>query len=813
MNRNYDWNEIRSFFNSIIHSLLTHVLLIPRWWAIATIFIGCLGISGWLLSFTVITVLLPGTIPIAPNTALLFIVFGVILLFTDYGLANKRYDILEKILLLFCLAIAFLTLVNLFTGYQMHIDRLINPSYDYTDGVFNGHMSPVTACLFLLTSIGLLIYHRYPAYSGYIGEMIALAGAVMILGYLYGAPFLYGGTFIPVALLTAIGFFMYGIGLFLSIHSPNFIVTGETRQSLKNQILGYFLPFIIAVLLLEGWIITWLLQKSDNTLVLAVVIITLFSIIITIVLSRYFSRIIADDIDSAHFRRKEAERELSETLMRLKLAIENAGIGFWAWDFQTDILTWDERTYEIYQVEKGTPVTIWDWVMKIHLDDRVDPEQIRDMKKQENFHGEFRVVLPDSSIIIIETHGMVIYSESGNREHMVGINWDITPKTLLIESLNNKNDELAALNEELASQEEELRSQFQELALANEGVLSAQQFTEEVISQAGEGIIVLDRTGEIETWNQFMEKYTGLSSEVTVGKNINESFSFLLPPEFPSYLKQAASGKLVMAPDRKFTISDSGIDIWYTAIYAPHRDSVGTIIGVIITVKDVTERIQIEQRLTQSENLLKASQALAKIGGWEWDVRINQMFWTEETYAIHEIDPLMFPSGVQDQIAMSINCYDEADRGIILAALERCSETGESFDLDFPFTTVKGKRIWVRTKAQAELEGGKVVKIRGTIMDITREHNLEKDKTVAITQIQRNFAELAILNDGIRNPLMIIALLVEMNCPKIYGDISVQIKQIDLIVNQLDNRWAESESVLNFLHKHYNIQLRDKNIK
>ena len=146
---------------------------------------------------------------------------------------------------------------------------------------------------------------------------------------------------------------------------------------------------------------------------------------------------------------------------------------------------------------------------------------------------------------------------------------------------------------------------------------------------------------------------------------------------------------------------------------------------------------------------------------------------------------------------------------MLLDAFYTCSSKGEPYLFDLPFTTKQGNKRWVRTKAEAVIENGEIVKVIGTLMDITHEKTLEKEKSVAIKQIQRNFADLAILNDGIRNPLAVISMLSELKCPGFYKGIEEQVKMIDSMVNQLDTRWIESESVLKYLQRHYNIYVND----
>ncbi|MDD1729675.1 MAG: PAS domain S-box protein, partial [Methanospirillum sp.] len=91
--------------------------------------------------------------------------------------------------------------------------------------------------------------------------------------------------------------------------------------------------------------------------------------------------------------------------------------------------------------------------------------------------------------------------------------------------------------------------------------------------------------------------------------------------------------------------------------------------------------------------------------------------------------------------------------------------------------------------------------------DVTVERRLEQEKNAAIAQIQQNLAQLAILNDEIRNPLTIISLCSDsIDNHEITDQIIDQIHRIDNLVTQLDQRWIESEKVLNFMRKHYLIQ-------
>lgn len=386
---------------------------------------------------------------------------------------------------------------------------------------------------------------------------------------------------------------------------------------------------------------------------------------------------------------------------------------------------------------------------------------------------------------------------------------EVENRTRAENELVQKNEELQASNDQLAAMDEELRSQYRDLTVAHNEILNFQKFTEEVIFQAGEGIIVTDRNVSIKIWNQFMEEYTDIPSSQVIESNFLESVPEMVDSQFTKYIYHALSGEQVRTSDIYFSFPETGKSGWFTATCAPHHDNAGSVIGSIIMIKDITERKTSEQQLIQSESILRSAETIGKIGGFEWDIKNNQVFWTEQTYAIHEIDPDSAPEGYDDHIQASINGYDEKDRRMILNAFSTCVNHGEPYLFEVPLTTAKGNKKWVRIKSEAVIKDGEVVRVIGTIMDITNEKTLEIEKAVAIKQIQRNFADLAILNDGIRNPLTVIATLFDLKCPDLYDEIMQQVKKIDTIVNQLDSRWVESKSVLRYLQKYYDLEFRD----
>ncbi len=124
-----------------------------------------------------------------------------------------------------------------------------------------GHMSPLTSFLFVLTgTITVLLASPYPkrslrTASQVLSGLVVILSGIALLTYILGKPLFYNSDAFPIALNTAIGFFVTGCGLWVLALIPGFYeIDPEVNRSLRP--LNNF-PFIIAtvitVVLLFGY--------------------------------------------------------------------------------------------------------------------------------------------------------------------------------------------------------------------------------------------------------------------------------------------------------------------------------------------------------------------------------------------------------------------------------------------------------------------------------------------------------------------------------------------------------------------------------
>jgi PAS domain-containing protein len=135
---------------------------------------------------------------------------------------------------------------------------------------------------------------------------------------------------------------------------------------------------------------------------------------------------------------------------------------------------------------------------------------------------------------------------------------------------------------------------------------------------------------------------------------------------------------------------------------------------------ELDKRIKAEEELSKKELLLQEMGRIAKIGAWELDSASGEGTWTDEVARIRDLDP-------SDKRTMEkgLSFYQGESRAKIDRALQEAIESLKPYELELELVSAKGVHKWVRTIGSPIVEDGKVVGVRGSIQDITKERSLE----------------------------------------------------------------------------------------
>ena len=136
---------------------------------------------------------------------------------------------------------------------------------------------------------------------------------------------------------------------------------------------------------------------------------------------------------------------------------------------------------------------------------------------------------------------------------------------------------------------------------------------------------------------------------------------------------------------------------------------------VVAVYDDVTERVTAQQALAKAEELLERTQAISKVGGWEYDVATRHVTWTDEVYRIHGVDHSYDP----DDVDATARLYTPDTGPVVLEAFRRALTDGVAYDLEVQLDVGSGEPVYLRAVGQPVVVDGAVVRISGTVSDVT----------------------------------------------------------------------------------------------
>lgn len=168
-----------------------------------------------------------------------------------------------------------------------------------------------------------------------------------------------------------------------------------------------------------------------------------------------------------------------------------------------------------------------------------------------------------------------------------------------------------------------------------------------------------------------------------------------------------------------------------TGLYHAIRVSENFNLSVMMDITGLKNR---EYELERSELFLNETGQLSKVGGWDLDLKTMTPYFSKETYRIYEI-----PEGNPPKVEDGINFYAPEAREMVREKVQLAIENHSSYDIEVPFITAKGKRIWVRTIGQVQVDNGKAVRLYGAIQDIT----VQKESTLQLQESEEKFKLLA----------------------------------------------------------------------
>lgn len=416
------------------------------------IIIGLLGLVGFIFDITLFSKISVDYIPMAPSTAISFILIGIIFLI---GSINKNIN--TKVIYLFLTAL-FLVLANGFMvgldayfDFKLQIARLFYLSDTYFNGLRSGYMSPSTGILFFILGASqfILLSKTYFFRDNYlldksieiIGYACLIAAATYCISYMNGNPFLYERQVIPMAMNTSIGFIF--ASLLVVNYSKNSLINRiYNEDNIENIIMRYFSPFILGIYFI-GWLVVTYINKIFNVdaAIFSALLITIFLALI-VYLSKFIATLTKDTILKYKQINATLKSRLEENARLLELSIKSANIGLWHYDVEKDAITITDNLNMIIGENPEKKWTFNSFIESLYKDDRqkaIDTyNKIHAPGKNNWFTIHTRRYWSDGSLHWYEIFGKVTKRDiNGLAKNIHGAILDITDRKIISAKFKN----------------------------------------------------------------------------------------------------------------------------------------------------------------------------------------------------------------------------------------------------------------------------------------------------------------------------------------------------------------------------------------
>ena len=264
-----------------------------------------------------------------------------------------------------------------------------------------------------------------------------------------------------------------------------------------------------------------------------------------------------------------------------------------------------------------------------------------------------------------------------------------------------------------------------ETAERNDTATLAERF----FRHAPDMLCVVDRAGRFRRVNPVWQRMLGYAPEELEGRSAGD----ITHPDDPVCDLLAALQGDSAATGRhcgRFRHREGG---WHWLEWCGAVDAEDGLIHA--TVRDVTEARRDATHRAEIE-------ARSGIGSWELDVDSRRLWWSPVTHAIHGTDPASYVPDLE----AALEFYPPEAATRLKGAIESLRMQGQSYRLELPFITRQGEPRWVRSTAVAELRGGHLARVHGTIEDIT-ERRAERRRLETLGAVATHTTNLVIVTD------------------------------------------------------------------
>lgn len=238
-----------------------------------------------------------------------------------------------------------------------------------------------------------------------------------------------------------------------------------------------------------------------------------------------------------------------------------------------------------------------------------------------------------------------------------------------------------------------------------------------LINNTEDAFLLVDRSFNVVIFNRNFQSLYERHFELELKRG--SSIISLVEPEQQEELRAIYLNVLNGKTEKTEMSVKAGESVFvYSLKYRPAYDENRDIVGVLVTLSDITELKRVHVSESRLRDLLVQAESISHVGSFEfaWDVGISQ--WSQEFARICGIDNLVEPKAFS--LAQELIHID--DQPAVFEALDKCRDTGAEFDAEFRICRRDGVIRYVKCVGRMDpLVPGVAPRLVGIMNDITEE--------------------------------------------------------------------------------------------
>jgi len=386
-------------------------------------------------------------------------------------------------------------------------------------------------------------------------------------------------------------------------------------------------------------------------------------------------------------RLQASEAGLRESEARINLAANAANLGLWLWNIPGDELWVTEQWRKLFGFADLEPVTFDRLLQVVHPWDRERMKQLvrRMFEHGGEYESEYRIMRPDGSTRWIAGHGSVELDERGKPAFARGVSRDVTKRKIV--------------EEELRESEARFRT----------------------VADAAPVLIWMSGVDKLCTFfNKPWLEFTGRTTEQEMGNGWAEGVH---PDDLQQCLEiygQAFDARQPFVMQYRLRRHD-GEYRWVSDQGIARYDTQGKFAGYIGSCVDITELINKDAALRESEERMRLAADAVNLGIWEWDLGKDEIWATNARRAL-----LGWPASGKITLEDFISSVHPDDRDRIRQVIDDAIHKGRNYDSEYRLVLPDGIVRWMATRGSVQFDrDGKAKRLLGVSFDITARKQAE----------------------------------------------------------------------------------------